>query len=56
MVHGVDLVGGDRHDHADLIAPAVPRVRGAEVPLGERLDVLCPASVVMFVTRPRTAE
>src|SRR5271170_127324 len=39
--HVVDLVGADRQDHANLIAPSVPRVRATHVALGEGLDVLC---------------
>jgi aminoglycoside phosphotransferase (APT) family kinase protein len=37
---GVDLVRFDREDQACLVPPAVPRIWGPEVPLGELLDVL----------------
>jgi hypothetical protein len=38
--HVVDLVRVDGDDQTYLVAPAIPGVRGSEVPLGELLDVL----------------
>ncbi len=39
-VHGMDLLGRDRQDHPNLIAPAVPPIWTTGVSVGEEFDVL----------------
>ena len=40
LSHGVDLLSADGEDQAHLVATSVPRVRTAQITLGQRLDLL----------------